>query len=88
MLFRFLRGGSEAEVLKFQEDSLQDHSHSLTDHGHTHGYTDHHYKNHIGNGYFGPNSLTQHDALQGQSSQIGLDSSNLLYSVEFLKKNL
>ena len=42
MVFRFLRGGSEAQVLLFQEDSLQNHNHFLTDPGHGHEYTDRH----------------------------------------------
>ena len=42
MVFRFLRGGSEAQVLLFQEDSLQNHNHFLTDPGHGHEYTDIH----------------------------------------------
>ena len=45
MLFRFLRGGSEAEVLLFQEDSLQNHNHFLKDPGHGHEYTIEHLTN-------------------------------------------
>ena len=34
LIFRFLRGGSESEVLNLEDDSLQEHEHSLTDPGH------------------------------------------------------
>ena len=39
---RFLRGGSVSNALKVEEDSLQEHTHyhTLTDDGHTHGFTD------------------------------------------------
>ena len=33
---RFLRGGSASQVLTMQEDTVEDHSHSVIDHGHTH----------------------------------------------------
>ncbi len=32
----FLRGAEGKDVMKFQEDALQDHSHDLHDPGHTH----------------------------------------------------
>ena len=50
---RFLRGGRYNEVLDFQEDSIQDHSHFLTDKGHSHVYTDTHHKRQNVNGYWG-----------------------------------
>ena len=37
---RFLRGGSDGDQLKTQEDSLQQHTHGVSDDGHTHGYDD------------------------------------------------
>ena len=40
--------------MNFQEDSLQDHYHFLTDNGHTHSYTDHYYNKASGDGYDGP----------------------------------
>ena len=38
---RFLRGGHVSDALKFEEDSLQEHSHSSNVHdpGHKHGHT-------------------------------------------------
>ena len=38
---RFLRGGHVSDALKFEEDSLQEHSHTSTvsDPGHSHGYS-------------------------------------------------
>ena len=39
--------------MDFQEDSLQDHSHFLTDNGHVHSYTDRHWKESGINGYPG-----------------------------------
>ena len=38
---RFPRGGSVSNALKIEEDSLQEHTHyhTLTDDGHTHGFT-------------------------------------------------
>ena len=39
---RFLRGGRVSDALKFEEDSLQEHSHTSTvsDPGHSHGFTE------------------------------------------------
>ena len=37
---RFLRGGTQTEVLETQEDALQQHEHNLYDPGHTHYFTD------------------------------------------------
>ena len=37
---RFLRGGSDSIMLQRQEDSIQSHTHTVTDPGHTHGYDD------------------------------------------------
>ena len=42
---RFLRGGTQTEVLETQEDALQSHSHHHTDFGHTHRHADHHHDN-------------------------------------------
>ena len=44
-LYRFLRGGIEADVLNFEEDTLQQHvhDHSVTDPGHGHRYYDIHH---------------------------------------------
>ena len=39
--------------MDFQEDSLQDHSHSLTDNGHSHTYIDRHWRESGINGYPG-----------------------------------
>ena len=46
---RFLRGAPDDTVLIFEEDMLQDHEHVVTDHGHTHVYTDEHVIRHITN---------------------------------------
>ena len=42
LLYRFLRGGIEADILNIEEDTLQEHVHfhSLNDPGHSHGYND------------------------------------------------
>ena len=37
---RFLRGGSDADMLKLEEDQLQEHTHKVTDPGHQHHYYD------------------------------------------------
>ena len=37
---RFLRGGLDADQLQIEEDSLQGHTHKVSDSGHTHGYVD------------------------------------------------
>ena len=37
---RFLRGGTDADQLKLEEDQLQDHIHGVTDPGHSHPYID------------------------------------------------
>ena len=37
---RFLRGGSDREVLTLEEDMVQDHGHEVNDPGHTHSYED------------------------------------------------
>ena len=63
---RFLRGGSETEVLQIQEDSLQDHLHSVTENGHSHGFTEYHYFEGV-DGWYGPASAFNYQT--GQSSQ-------------------
>merc|ERR1719495_2883761 len=40
---RFLRGGADNVMLQTQEDSIQSHTHSVRDPGHTHGYNDKYY---------------------------------------------
>ena len=40
---RFLRGGSDQEVLTLEEDMVQDHGHEVNDPGHTHSYEDSYY---------------------------------------------
>ena len=50
---RFLRGAPDSEMLKMEEDQIQDHKHQVSDPGHTHGYVD----SHVGtpsNGHGGP----------------------------------
>ena len=37
---RFLRGGLDADQLQTEEDSLQAHTHDVSDSGHDHGYDD------------------------------------------------
>ena len=37
---RFLRGGLDADQLQTEEDSLQAHTHDVSDSGHDHGYND------------------------------------------------
>jgi len=37
---RFLRGGMDGIMLQTQDDSIQSHTHSVTDPGHAHGYID------------------------------------------------
>ena len=37
---RFLRGGSDGDQLKKEQDTLQQHTHGASDPGHTHGYND------------------------------------------------
>jgi len=37
---RFLRGGSDADMLTVEEDQLQEHMHEVTDPGHNHPYVD------------------------------------------------
>ena len=55
---RFLRGGIIGDVLKIEEDSLQAHTHGVSDSGHTHGYNDKYpnFGDFGENGYVGPNS--------------------------------
>ena len=40
---RFLRGGSEEEMLTLEDDQILEHEHNLHDPGHTHPYKDIHY---------------------------------------------
>ena len=53
---RFLRGGVDSVQLETEEDSLQSHTHDISDSGHQYGnfdkYTQNNY-NHGGNGYYG-----------------------------------
>jgi len=37
---RFLRGGTDAQMLTMEEDQMQNHKHGLYDPGHTHSYND------------------------------------------------
>ena len=37
---RFLRGAPDSEMLKMEEDQMQDHKHTISDPGHTHNYVD------------------------------------------------
>ena len=37
---RFLRGGSDEDMLRLEEDQLQQHRHKLVDPGHSHGFVD------------------------------------------------
>ena len=37
---RFLRGGADQDVLSLEEDQMEDHGHTVSDPGHTHGYVD------------------------------------------------
>jgi len=57
---RFLRGGSDTDMLKLEEDQLEEHTHKVTDPGHNHQFTDrytdndnHHDGPEDGNGVFG-----------------------------------
>ena len=38
---RFLRGAPDSEMLKMEEDQMQDHKHKVSDPGHSHSYVDH-----------------------------------------------
>ena len=40
---RFLRGGSEMEMLSLEDDQMMDHTHTVIDPEHTHPYVDKHY---------------------------------------------
>jgi len=57
---RFLRGGSDADMLKLEEDQLEEHTHKVTDPGHNHNFVDRYTDNdnnhdgpEDGNGVFG-----------------------------------
>ena len=57
---RFLRGGSDSDMLKLEEDQVEEHTHKLTDPGHKHPFTDRYTDNNEnhngpkdGNGVFG-----------------------------------
>ena len=50
---RFLRGGLDGVQLEMEEDSLQAHTHGVSDSGHSHGYDDK-YQGWAGDGYWGP----------------------------------
>ena len=50
---RFLRGAPDSEMLRMEEDQMQDHRHTVSDPGHTHPYVD----MHVGipsDGHYGP----------------------------------
>ena len=51
---RFLRGGLDGVQLDTEEDSLQAHTHGVSDSGHSHGYDDK-YTSGNSNGHLGPN---------------------------------
>ena len=54
---RFLRGGVDSVQLEKEEDSLQAHTHDISDSGHHHGYQDkvtQSNNDNGGNGYYGP----------------------------------
>jgi len=78
---RFLRGGSDTDMLKLEEDQLQDHKHKVTDPGHNHQFTDrytdndnHHDGPEDGNGVFGsPHSSETSMGFSGISVD-GVDS--------------
>lgn len=58
---RFLRGGSDRNQLITEEDSLQEHTHGVSDPGHRHRYHDK-WTNFNGNGHLGPGSVDdEHD---------------------------
>ena len=54
---RFLRGGLDDDQLQIEEDSLQAHTHGVSDSGHSHGYDDKYMSppcdDHYGNSEFG-----------------------------------
>ena len=51
---RFLRGGSEEEMLTLEDDQIMEHTHEINDAQHSHSYEDKHYT-HDYEGY-GPNT--------------------------------
>ena len=81
---RFLRGGPQSEALNVQEDSLQDHTHRVSDPGHTHAYvdrwTDDPYNGHVGNGiiedaFFDSNNSPHNE--RSSSSKSGITVTNV-----------
>ena len=77
---RFLRGGSEEDVLELQEDQIQDHQHE--DPGHTHGNDphEHSYKSHERDDFSyscGSGCHAQHNEItrKTESSQISINES-------------
>merc|ERR1719495_925340 len=61
---RFLRGGIDSTMLQKQDDSIQGHTHSVSDPGHSHGYDDKwpSWAHPAINGHWGPNGAdTQTD---------------------------
>jgi len=53
---RFLRGSADHEMLQTEEDSIQSHTHGVSDPGHNHGYDDKwpDVQDRNSNGYWGP----------------------------------
>ena len=51
---RFLRGGLDKDVLKLEEDQLQDHEHVFNDPGHSHIYDDAYIDDPDDNDHIGP----------------------------------
>ena len=58
---RFLRGGSDRYQLETEEDSLQQHTHGVSDPGHKHGFYDKFNGKDWSNGHWGPNGADQHN---------------------------
>ena len=50
---RFLRGGSDAEILTLEEDQIMEHEHNLDDPGHAHPYVDRYLDDSADSQYFG-----------------------------------
>ena len=54
---RFLRGAPDSEMLKMEEDQMQDHKHTVSDPGHTHNYVDKYpQQNTNDQGFYGPSA--------------------------------
>ena len=79
---RFLRGGLDGVQLSTQDDSLQQHTHGVSDPGHTHGYNDKHI-NWGNGGVWGPNqrsngklAMTHWETTKKVTSNIGVTNVN------------